>query len=58
MRSQQFIDALNEAGWRPTHDAQHDQIIELWAKLFPTVAELELEIEDLNTDINLACRRS
>lgn len=47
MRKQQFIDAVYDAGWRANHDAQHEHIEKLWAKLFPTVAYLESQIPDL-----------
>ena len=46
MRYQAFVDALYEAGWRAPCDAQHTEIKKLWARLFPTVAELEAELED------------
>lgn len=46
MRFQAFVDALHEAGWRAPCDAQHTGARKLWARLFPTVAELEAELED------------
>ena len=46
MRRQEFIDALYEAGWRAPLDAQHTEIKKLFARLFPTVAALEDEIDD------------
>jgi hypothetical protein len=58
MRSQQFIEALYEAGWLAVHDAQHNNITELWKKLFPTVAELECEVEDLTNDLLIANQAS
>ena len=52
MRKQDFIDALENAGWRSVHDAQHEQIDDLHRKIFPVVAELECEVEELVHDIN------
>lgn len=46
MRFQKFVDALYEAGWRAPLDAQHSEIKKLWARMFPTVAELEAELDD------------
>lgn len=47
MKSQEFIDAVYSAGWRPQLDAQHSEIYELWRVLFPTAAILEDDIADL-----------
>ena len=52
MRKQDFITELQEAGWEGVHDAQHDRIGILWKRMFPLVAELEDEIEDLEKDID------
>jgi hypothetical protein len=46
MRFQAFVKELHEAGWRAPLDAQHIQIKKLWTRMFPTVAELESELED------------
>lgn len=46
MRFDKFLDALHEAGWRSTADAQHTGIYELWKQLFPSVYELEKELVD------------
>ncbi len=47
MRRQQFIDAVYDAGWRPSLDAQHSEITKVWAKCFPTAASLEDEYNDM-----------
>lgn len=47
MKSQEFIDAVYNAGWRPSLDAQHSEIYALWRKLFPTAASLEDEITEI-----------
>jgi len=47
MKLEDFIDALNEAGWQATTDAQHEKIEKLWRKLFPLAAELEDDIQIL-----------
>ncbi len=47
MRFHDFIDALYECGWKAPNDAQHENIKELWRKLFPIIAELEEEVADL-----------
>lgn len=46
MRFDKFLDALHEAGWRSTADAQHTGVYELWKQLFPSVYELEKELAD------------
>lgn len=51
MRLHNFIDALYEAGWRSSCDAQHSEIKELYAKLFPALAELEEELESAQSYI-------
>lgn len=52
MRLQEFINALTNAGWRDTNDAQHEQIAFLHESLFPTVAALEGELLEANEDID------
>ena len=51
MKKQDFIDALYEAGWDSTADAQHSEIEKLWASIFPCVAALEVEVQDLQEDV-------
>lgn len=46
MRRQDFIDALYKAGWKSDNDARWDGAKKLHAQIFPTVAELEDELED------------
>jgi cell shape-determining protein MreC len=46
MRFDKFVDSLLEAGWLSSNDAQHTQIRKLWKKMYPTVAELEDELEE------------
>lgn len=48
MRFDKFLDALHEAGWRSTADAQHTGIYELWKQLFPSVYELEKSWQTVN----------
>ena len=47
MLKQEFIDALYSSGWNSPSDAQHSEIAKLHAKIFPTVAFLELERSDI-----------
>ena len=47
MRSHEFVEELNKCGWEGVHDAQHERIMDLWARIFPSVADLEKEIPDL-----------
>ena len=51
MRLQDFIDHLIEAGWVARGDAQHTRIAALHKKLFPVIAQLEVELEDANNEI-------
>lgn len=46
MRFNDFVDALFKAGWRDDCDAQHTEVRKLWKRLFPTVAELEDELDE------------
>jgi hypothetical protein len=46
MKFDDFVKALNDAGWRNTCDAQHDEIKALHRKLWPVVAELESELHE------------
>jgi hypothetical protein len=41
MEYEEFIAALQDAGWRDTCDAQHDNIRALWERLFPLHAKLQ-----------------
>jgi len=43
MKRQEFIDALYDAGWESTRDAQWNGAKELHRKLFPSTAALEDE---------------
>jgi len=45
MTKQDFIKALYEAGWTAPGDAQHENIVQLWRKLNPGIAQLEDELE-------------
>jgi len=47
MKRQEFIDAVYDCGWIPRGDAQHEQINQLWDKLFPTASAYEDEMTDL-----------
>ncbi len=46
MKFGKFLEALNDAGWRGTCDAQHTEIFKLWQKLFPAAAEYRAELEE------------
>lgn len=46
----EFVNAVREAGWTDSGDAQHRGICSLWKRIFPDVArieELEATIEIL-----------
>lgn len=47
MKFQDFLKALQDAGWDATADAQHTRIFAMWEKLFPVIAELEEDVSDL-----------
>jgi hypothetical protein len=51
MKRQQFIDALQEAGWEATHDAQWSGADKLWRKIFPSVAAIH---DEMNSEIEVA----
>ena len=55
MKFEDFLKALEDAGWDPRADAQHTRIFAMWRKLFPVIAELEEEVSDLekSESINL-----
>ena len=44
MRFDDFVKALQEAGWRDTADAQHTEIKKLWERMFPVLALVEEEL--------------
>ena len=52
MGKEEFIRKLREAGWKSTGDAQYQNITNLWKRLFPTIANLEEELESLKEDIS------
>lgn len=52
MKLDDFIKALNDAGWRNFADAQHDGIKELHRKLWPVIADLEYELFELDCIVN------
>ena len=43
MKFDDFVNALYDAGWGSSSDAQHSRIKELWRKLWPVIADLEEE---------------
>jgi hypothetical protein len=51
MELDEFIQSLNNCGWRSTHDAQHTEIEVLWRKLWPCVAMLSDELEEIRQDM-------
>jgi hypothetical protein len=46
MKRQEFIDALYEAGWEASHDAQWSGAGKLWRKIYPSVAAIQDEMSD------------
>lgn len=46
MQKYEFIEAIQNAGWSPTSDAQYAKITELWRGLFPYAAKLEDALND------------
>ncbi len=50
MRFQDFVDAMHKAGWRSINDAQHDGIRKLWRELFPVIARLEDDLNEIKED--------
>lgn len=58
MEYEAFIDALLWAGWHGVNDAQHTKIKELWAKMFPVIAKLTEEYEDLEKEHKLLEREA
>lgn len=54
MKFNDFVDAVREAGWRNVNDAQHTGLKKLHKKLFPVVAELESDMEDLDRELRQA----
>ena len=54
MKKQEFIDALYEAGWASPCDAQHENIIKLWRKMHPELAQLEDEMADAIEQAHMA----
>jgi len=57
MKRREFIDAVYAAGWRNVQDAQHSDIGKLWEKLFPTVALMEQELEEVLEELRLEQER-
>jgi hypothetical protein len=51
MRFKTFVGELEAAGWRNTLDAQYTNIKCMWRTMYPVVAELEDENEELYLDI-------
>ena len=56
MKFQDLVEALYAAGWQAPGDAQHANLKELHAKLFPAVAALEAELEDMTGDLQRTMR--
>ncbi len=52
MKFDDFLEALDRAGWEGIHDAQHRHIKLLWAKMYPVIAELEQEVFELDCIVN------
>ena len=47
MRIDDFIEALYKAGWDSPSDAQHTNIRELHKKLWPELAKVDEELQEL-----------
>lgn len=52
MKLKDFIEALTEAGWEATSDAQHEGIKSLHEQIFPVVSGLEEDVQDLLSEIH------
>ena len=52
MKFDDFLQALECAGWEGIYDAQHGRIKLLWAKMYPVIAELEQEVFELECIVN------
>ena len=46
MKFEDFVIALQTAGWEAVHDAQHNEIKVLWSSMYPVIAELQNELEE------------
>ena len=57
MLKDEFIDALIEAGWVSSNDAQHEGASELWERLFPTAARMAKELEEQREAGHFDCIR-
>jgi hypothetical protein len=51
MRFKTFLEELDAAGWQGVLDAQHTHIKYMWRNMYPAVAELEDENEELRLDL-------
>ena len=51
MKFNDFVTSLYDAGWLGTGDAQHTEIKKLWRAIFPVVADLEDEVQELKEEI-------
>ena len=51
MKLEDFKEALYGAGWLDTHDAQHSGIENLHAVIWPAVAALEAEVQELKFEV-------
>lgn len=50
MKFEDFVNALMKHGWNSSNDAQHTEIYKFWKTLYPVVAELEDELEELKKE--------
>ena len=57
MKLDDFVSALEDAGWRNSCDAQHDGIRALHLKLFPVIADLEEALIDSNSALKRMAER-
>jgi hypothetical protein len=53
MRFKTFLACLDDIGWEGVYDAQHTEIKKLWATMYPVIAELEEEIEELDAEVQM-----
>jgi len=52
MKFDDFLEALDRAGWEGIHDAQHRHIRELHRTLWPVISKLEDEWFELDCIVN------
>jgi hypothetical protein len=51
MKFEDFIKSIEDAGWQATCDAQHSNIENIWRTMFPVVAALQDEVDELESEL-------